>query len=251
MTRVLIIEDEIKTARYLSTLVDETDGFSVAGSTGSVKSAVQWLSEQTPDLVISDVHLADGLSFEIFRGVKVKAPVIFCTAYDQYAINAFEANGIDYLLKPIDPEKLQQSLKKFKDMQQLFAPKEDYAGRLDSALSEIKNRHKTSILIHHRERIIPLKLDEVNYAHSENGIVTLYTDSTRYNVNHTLEELEGMMDRQLFFKANRQFIVNRKVIEGAEHYFSRRLLLRLKTKVTTEIIVSKARVQPFLMWLDS
>lgn len=249
MTRVFIIEDEIKTARYLAGLVEAAEGFNVAGMSGSVKGALAWLAENQAALILSDIQLADGLSFDIFRQQPATCPVIFCTAFDQYAINAFEANGIDYLLKPVDPEKLQQSLQKFRNMQQLFAPKADYADRLGSALHDIVPKHKTTLLVHHRERIIPLKLDEVQYAHSENGILTLYTAQMRYHVNHTLEELEAMLNPQHFFQVNRQYIVNRNCIDGAEHYFSRRLLLRMKTNVEAEVVVSKARVQAFLAWL--
>lgn len=251
MTRVFIIEDEIKTARYLANMVGEAEGFIVAGMSGSVKGALAWLAENQVELILSDIQLADGLSFEIFRQQPATCPVIFCTAFDQYAINAFEANGIDYLLKPIDPEKLQLSLKKFRNMQQLFAPKGDYVGRLDSALQGIMPKHKTTLLVHHRERIIPLKLDDVQYAHSENGILMLYTLQMRYHVNHTLEELETMLDPQRFFRINRQLIVNKEAIEGAEHYFSRRLLLRMKVSPGSEVVVSKARVQAFLAWLKT
>lgn len=249
MTRVFIIEDEIKTARYLAGLVEAAEGFAVAGMSGSVKGALAWLAENQVTLILSDIQLADGLSFDIFRQQPATCPVIFCTAFDQYAINAFEANGIDYLLKPVDPEKLQQSLQKFRNMQQLFAPKTEYADRLGSALQDIVPKYKTTLLVHHRERIIPLKLDEVQYAHSENGILTLYTAQMRYHVNHTLEELEAMLNPQHFFQVNRQYIVNRNCIDGAEHYFSRRLLLRMKTNVEAEVVVSKARVQAFLAWL--
>lgn len=251
MTGVLIIEDEIKTARLIKSFVEADDDFTVTEIVPSVKKAVEWLSDNSPGLIISDIQLADGLSFEIFRQVQVQAPVIFCTAFDEYAINAFEANGIDYLLKPIEEEKLQQSLAKFKNMKAIFAPKDGYGNRLNAVVNKLGNPYKTSMLIHHRERIIPLRLEDINLAHSENGIVTLFTKGEiRYHVNHTLEELEGMMNPDVFFKVNRQFIINRNAMEGAEHYFSRRLLVRMSVKTPAEIIVSKARTQAFLKWME-
>ncbi|MFP9098742.1 LytR/AlgR family response regulator transcription factor [Flavobacterium sp. RHBU_24] len=251
MTTVLIIEDEIKTARLIKNLIEADDEFTVAGMVPSVKGALAWLSQNSPGLILSDIQLADGLSFEIFRQAGIQVPVIFCTAFDEYAINAFKANGIDYLLKPIEEEKLQQSLAKFKSMKALFAPKDDYSRRLGTALNKLHNPYKTTMLIHHRERIIPLKMEDISVAHSENGIVTLYVkDTMRYHVNHTLEELEAMMDPAIFFKVNRQFIVNRNAIAGAEHYFSRRLLVRVAVKAPAEIIVSKARTQAFLKWME-
>lgn len=249
MTAVFIIEDEIKTARYLSNLVAAARDFSVVGTSGSVKSAVVWLKDHKADLILSDVQLADGLSFEIFRQHPPGCPVIFCTAFDQYAINAFEVNGIDYLLKPIDPEKLYQSLEKFRSMRQLFVGADGFEGRLNAVLNGVTKTYKTTLLVHHRERIIPLKLSEVHYARSENGVLTLYTQHTRYTVSHTLEELEAMLNPEMFFQVNRQFIVNRHVILGAEQYFSRRLLLQLTGATQPEIVVSKARVQAFLVWL--
>lgn len=251
MTHVFIIEDEIKTARYLSALVQATDGFTIAGMATSVEGAVEWLTNDKPGLIISDIQLGDGLSFEIFNKMPLRVPVIFCTAYDQYAIAAFEANGIDYLLKPIDSEKLQLSLQKFKSMHELFAPRSDYSERLDNALAGLTSGQKTTLLIHHRERIIPLKLEEVNYVQSENGVVTLYCNTARYHVNHTLEEMEHMLNPQQFFQVNRQFIVNRRFVNGAEHYFSRRLLVQMGVKTDADIIVSKARVQQFLIWLGN
>lgn len=252
MTSVLIIEDEVKTARHLARLIEADDDFTVAAIVQSVKGAGEWLQQHTPGLIFSDIQLADGLSFEIFRRVPVKAPVIFCTAYDQYAINAFETNGIDYLLKPIETDKLQRSLQKFRDMKAFFVPNDNYAERLGGTLAKMGGNYKTSLLIRHRERIIPLKLEEVNFVHAEAGIVTLYVQGgMRYHVNHTLEELEGMMDPQLFFKVNRQFIINRKAMEGAEHYFSRRLLVRMDVHAPCDIIVSKARVQAFLAWMEA
>jgi two-component system response regulator LytT len=251
MTSVLVIEDEIKTARLIKSLIEADDDFTVAEIVPSVKGALAWLSANSPGLIFSDIQLADGLSFEIFRQANIHVPVIFCTAFDEYAINAFEANGIDYLLKPIEEEKLQASLAKFKNMKALFTPKDTYNERLNTVLGKLGGTHKTSMLIHHRERIIPLKLEDINLAHSENGIVTLYVKGdVRYHVNHTLEELEGMMNPDTFFKVNRQFIINRVAIQAAEHYFSRRLLVRMAVKAPGEIIVSKARTQAFLKWME-
>lgn len=248
MTRVLVIEDEMKTARLIKSFIEADGGFAVEAIITSVKGAVEWLSKNSINLIFSDIQLADGLSFEIFRRVKVNAPVIFCTAFDEYAINAFEANGIDYLLKPVEEDKLLQSLEKFRLMKQLFTP----ANQLENVLQKLGTGYKTTLLVHHRERIIPLKTEDIDFIHSENGIVTLYVkNNVHYHVTYTLEELEGMLNPGDFFKVNRQFIINREAIEVAEHYFSRRLLLRIKVKTPCEIIVSKARAQAFLKWIEN
>ena len=218
----------------------------------SVKAAVQWLNSNSPDLVFSDIQLADGISFDIFKQVQVKAPVIFCTAYDEYAIKAFEANSIDYLLKPIDDAKLNQSLAKYKSFSDMFSKTDSFNERFSTLLSQLEPTHKSTLLIHQRDRIIPLKLDEVFYACSENGIVTLYTKvGNRHAVNQTLDDLESIMNPAQFFRVNRQYIINRAAIAEAEQYFGRRLLLKLMLRTPSQILVSKAKVKPFLIWVET
>lgn len=252
MTTVLIIEDEIKTARQIKAMIERAAaGFTVMHTIASVKGSVQWLSANNADLIFCDIQLADGLSFEIFKQVRVIVPVIFCTAYDEYAIQAFEANGIDYLLKPVEEARLNQALAKYTNLSVLFAPVNNYENRLETAISNLGNAPKTSLLIHRRDKIIPLRFEDVAYIHSENGIVTLYTTTNNhYNINYTLDELEAMTNPQAFFKVNRQFIINRKAMEVAEHYFSRRLLIKMTVKTPIDIIVSKARTQAFLKWME-
>ncbi|MXN93263.1 response regulator [Flavobacterium sp. Sd200] len=251
MTTVLIIEDEIKTARQIKTLIEQANaGFKVVHTVASVRTAVQWLGTNSVNLIFSDIQLADGLSFEIFRQVQTIVPVIFCTAFDEYAIQAFESNGIDYLLKPIEQIKLDQALAKYNNLSSLFSSATNYQNRLQATLNHLTAPYKTSLLIHHRDKIIPLKLEDVAFAHSENGIVALYTmGNSHYNVNHTLDELENMMNPDVFFKVNRQYIVNRKTIEVAEHYFSRRLLIKTALKTPAPIVVSKARTPAFIKWM--
>lgn len=260
--RVLIIEDEIKTGRELKAQLEMLDdSIEVAAILPSIKSVVKWFSENSvPDLIFSDIQLADGLSFEIFKRIKPSAPVIFCTAYDTYAIRAFETNSVDYLLKPIDEKKLEASLWKYERMRAAFGG-EPGGGGHEKALTEKMElmlqklgtgSQKSTLLIHHQDKIIPLKIAEIAYFQFENSLVSAYSFSgQKYVLNHTLDELETLIDGSLFFRANRQFIVNRNGIVNAEHYFTRRLVVRLSIQTSEPVIVSKVKSSEFLRWMET
>jgi DNA-binding LytR/AlgR family response regulator len=255
MKRILIIEDEIKTAKELKTLIENLrDDMTVVATVPSVKAAVSWLKQnEMPSLIFSDIQLADGLSFEVFRQVEVDVPIIFCTAYDEYAIQAFDANGIDYLLKPIDEEKLLRGLNKYdKYLPQNKHESIAYSDRLNKLLTQMERSYKNSLLIHFQEKIIPVKTADIAFIHSESGIVTIHTvDRQRFYTNHTLESLESMLNPAVFFKANRQFIINRNAIVNIEHYFTRRLIVKLRQETPESIIVSKNKASDFLKWVES
>ncbi len=251
---ILIIEDEIKTAKELRQLVEGLDdSITVLDILASVKAAVQWLnSHPTPDLIFSDIQLADGLSFDIYKMVDVKAPVIFCTAFDEYAIQAFDTNGIDYLLKPIDEDRLAQSLEKYRRMQQIFEPGPGaYSTALASLTGQLDPAFKRTLLVYVREKIIPLKTDDLAFVHAANGLVNLVTKTEhKYAAQYNMEQLETMLDNQRFFRVNRQFIVNRDVIQNVEYYFNRRLFLRLSCPTPENIIISKLKATEFLQWME-
>jgi DNA-binding LytR/AlgR family response regulator len=255
MKKVLIIEDEIKTGKELKSLIENLrDDFQVVAILASIKSALTWFAENPmPAIIFSDIQLADGLSFEIFRQIKIEVPIIFCTAYDEYAIQAFDANGIDYLLKPIDEDKLLRGLNKF-DKQMPPDNNEDsiYPTQLNNLLKQMDKTYKNSLLIHFQEKIIPVRTSDIDFIHSENGIVTIYTkDRQRYFTNYTLDALEGMLNPELFFKASRQFIINRNSILNIEHYFSRRLVVKLKQTTPEPLIISKVKATDFFKWIEN
>ncbi|MDR3705909.1 MAG: LytTR family DNA-binding domain-containing protein [Paludibacteraceae bacterium] len=254
MDQVLIIEDEIKTGKELKNLIESLrDDLTVAAISPSIKSAVSWLKQhEAPALIFSDIQLADGLSFEIFRQVQVESPIIFCTAYDEYAIQAFDANGIDYLLKPIDEEKLVRGLNKYnKYYQQDEKETSNYKNQLNNLLSEMNKSYKSSLLIYFQEKIIPIKACDIDFIHSENGIVTIYMNNKQhYYTNYTLETLETILNPVFFYKANRQFIINRQAILNIEHYFTRRLVVKLTQPAPESIIISKVKASDFLKWVE-
>lgn len=253
MTNVLIIEDEIKTAKELRNLIETLrEDFNVVNIVGSIESTNKWLDEnEEPNLIFSDIQLADGLSFKIFRNRTLNCPIIFCTAFDEYAIQAFDANGIDYLLKPIDEEKLTRSLNKFSKIMSI-TDIEEYKEKLNQMLEQTNNNYKKSLLIYFKDKIIPIKTENIDFIHSESGLVTVYLNNgQRYIVNYTLDALEKRLNPQEFYKANRQFIINRRTIQDVEHYFTRRLIVRLKVNTPDNIIISKVKATDFLRWVET
>lgn len=251
---ILIIEDEAKTARELRVMVQRLDkGLHVTDILATVKAAVDWFqSNPAPDLVFSDIQLADGLCFEIFRSVVVTCPVIFCTAFDQYAIQAFEANGIDYLLKPVDEKRLAGSLRKYKQLKQVLGGKAPATNdQLPALLAQLQPRYKDSLLVFSKDKIIPVKTRDMAFIYSAGGTVTVCTrDRQSYQLKEALDELEPQLDPQLFFRANRQFIINRYALVMAEHFFGRRLVVRLDLETPERIVVSKVKAPALLAWME-
>ncbi|MBE9586855.1 response regulator transcription factor [Mucilaginibacter sp. JRF] len=249
---IIIIEDEPRTAKDLKAILTAVDAdINVLAMLSSVASSIKWLQENAaPDLIFSDIQLGDGLSFEIFKEVKVTAPIIFCTAFDEYAINAFESNSIDYLLKPIEEDRVEKSLQKYHRIKDHYAGG-SYAGNLEKAISQISHTYKQSILVHYREKIIPVKTADICLVHAANGLVTLHTlNDQAYATQYTIDQLEGMLNPTQFFRANRQFIINRDVVQNIEHYFNRRLVVHTHCPSPEKIIVSRLKAQEFLRWIE-
>jgi len=251
--RVIIIEDELKTAKELKNMLQEIDSeINIVAVLYSVSSAVQWLKENpAPELIFSDIQLGDGLSFEIFKEVHTESSVIFCTAFDEYAIRAFESNSIDYLLKPIEEDMLQKSLEKYKRFKEHLVGSSQQNNNLNNVILQMDTKYKQNILIHYREKIIPVKVMDIQAIYAADGLVHLHTSgNTSYQVQYTIEQLEAMLNPQQFFRTNRKYIINRDFIINIEHYFNRKLVVTIKDELPEKIIVSKIKVQPFLNWVE-
>lgn len=254
MITVLIIEDEIKTARELQKNIEKTfDDVIVITILATITDSVRWLKENAePDIIFSDIQLADGLSFEIFKRITIKSPIIFCTAFDEYAIDAFKTFSIDYLLKPIDEDKLTQSITKYKLLRQTFSDTNTNDNFQKFLESDTTRQHKKTILIYHQEKIIPVKTEAIAYFHYELGNVYLQTlEGKKYFINQTLDEIENSINPEVFFRANRQFIINRTAILTIENYFTRRLVVKLILSTSEEIIVSKTKSPLLLKWIEN
>jgi DNA-binding LytR/AlgR family response regulator len=248
--KIVIIEDEALTAEDLADIL-EKEGMEVTATLSSVKMATEYLgSHPAPDLIFSDIQLGDGLSFEIFKTLAIATPVIFCTAYDEYALEAFDANGIDYVLKPFTSTTIAKALQKYLALRGNLAKAADpYAG-LFALLENRMTQKRRSVLVYQREKIIPLPLADIALCYSQNLITHLLTfDQKTFTVNHTLEELEAMGGEELF-RANRQFLVHHKAIKDASQYFGRKLALALTIPFGEDIIISKAKAPAFLAWLS-
>ncbi|HEY4209828.1 MAG TPA: LytTR family DNA-binding domain-containing protein [Puia sp.] len=252
--RVLIIEDERKAAQELRALILRLrPDWSVVDILPSAAEAIDWLrGNKTPDLIFSDIQLADAVCFHIFETVPVKCPIIFCTAYDEYAIQAFETTGIDYLLKPIDKGRLEQSLKKLDGLRAAFNGGEggfSDIGRLLERISPVVSR---TILVPYKDKIIPVDHANIAFFHYGHGVVTIrLLDGTSYSVNQGIDEVEQTTDPRLFYRANRQFLINRQAIRDIERFFARKLVVKMAGGTPEPVVVSKAKAGDFLSWLES
>jgi DNA-binding LytR/AlgR family response regulator len=248
--RVLIIEDERPAANRLRQLLkDMLPDSEIYGHLDSIVSAVEWFhSHPSPDLIFCDIQLADGQSFEIFEKVKIESPIIFTTAFDQYAIKAFKLNSVDYLLKPIDPNELDQALTKFKSLK--TAPALD-AGLLKSILQQSEKTYKSRFMVRFGETIQSIGTDEAAYFYSQDKVVFLQTRQGRkYVLDYTLDQLEEMLDPKRFFRLNRKYLAAVDVIEGIYTYSNSRLKIKLQQCEDNDILVSREKVGVFKEWLD-
>ncbi|MBD0258485.1 MAG: response regulator transcription factor [Cytophagales bacterium] len=252
---VLIIEDEEIAAEKLSLLVRRYDpAIRVLDCLDSVKNAVKWLSQHpAPDLLFLDIYLSDGLSFEIFQKVNVQVPVIFTTAYNEYAIRAFQLNSVDYLLKPIKAEDIARSLDKFRAVRQQYAqsaPAPDYAALLRLMAAGQKG-YKERFLVRQGQKIVSVPVQEVAYFYASEKIVLLVTTENRHiPVDYSLDQLAELLNPAEFFKLNRQFVVRESAIEHMYPYSNSRIKVTLRPQEPKEVIVSNDRVGPFKQWLD-
>lgn len=218
----------------------------------SVKESIAYFNGNPKvDMIFSDIQLGDGLSFEIFMNVSLTAPIIFCTAYDQYALEAFNANGIDYILKPFTTETLERALHKYDQLKQQFSSGDakNY-NQLMELLSQRDRQTVSSILVYYQDKIMPIKIEDIAIFHLENDVVQLVTFLGKvYYPNKSLEEMERVIGNT-FFRANRQFLVSRSVVKDVSSFFSRKLALNLTIPFEHKIMVSKVKTPAFLEWLS-
>ncbi len=247
---ILIIEDENPAAARLTRLLKQhLPNAEMHGNLDTVESSIEWLkSNSEPDLIFCDIQLADGISFEIFQKVNVKAPVIFTTAFDQYAIRAFEVNAIDYLLKPLDPEALKKALDKFQSNQ--LKPTVDLS-EIHALLSNSSKKYKNRFLVKFGEKIQSISINEVAFFFSESRITYLQTyDGKRFVVDSKLEKVESEIDPNIFFRINRKYIVHADAIQEMYVHSNSRLKIKLIQCNDSDIIVSREKVSSFKEWLD-
>lgn len=252
--KVVIVEDELAASDHLAYLLHAIDSdIEILQVLDSVKASVTYLSKpQEADLIFMDIHLADGVSFEIFDQVKINIPIIFTTAYNQYALKAFKFNSIDYLLKPIDKDELSDALQQFK-VQTKDKGIADHQVKGLLELIKVKTKsYKTTFLVHHREEMIPVKTQNFAYFRIDTGIVKGITfDKKSYIVESKLEDMEQELNPELFYRVNRQFLVNREAIANLKSYFNGKLIVVVNPVCEERIVVSKAKATEFKNWMSA
>lgn len=250
---VLIIEDEEPAAARLKKLLKEINPEAdILDIIVSVKSAVNWFQHHAmPDLLLLDIHLADGQSFEIFKQVDITIPVIFITAFDEYAIQAFKVNSIDYLLKPVKKEDLHEALEKFN---KLHVAKSKLAldfSKLLETLSHVKPEFKKRFIIRYGDHIKTIETNTIAYFFTEEKINYLRTtDNKTYPLDYNLDKLETLLDPAVYFRINRQFIISFHSIDEMFAFSKSRVKVKLKPTTEADTVVSTERSAAFKEWLD-
>ncbi|MBC5993641.1 LytR/AlgR family response regulator transcription factor [Pontibacter cellulosilyticus] len=252
--KVLIVEDEQIAARTLQNLILKLEPQAeIIDIIPTVKKTTEFLqSNPDLDLIFFDIHLADGSVFKVFEEVIPQAPVVFTTAYDAYAVKAFELNSLDYLLKPIRADRLQQTLVRFKQQRETFAA--PVLHKLQSVLQGLQQpqeKYKSRFLVKAGSKLLPIEVEQVAYFYRDDEVVQLMTfEGKRYSVNYSLEELDGTLNPTQFFRLNRQTIANFHALAEIHSYFKGKLKIELKPAATHEVIVSQERASDFKEWLE-
>ena len=251
--KVLIIEDEeLAVTKLHKTLITIDPSIEVVGNADSIRSSVDWLNNNAaPDLILMDIELADGQSFEIFNLTEVKTPVIFTTSYDEYAIKAFKVNSVDYLLKPVQKEELAAALNKFRKTQ--MNAQQDIS--IDSLVRELQQKlqpkdYRNRFLVKHGQKLVSIPTDDIAYFYSDGRINFFKTkDNKKFVIDYTMDELEHALNPKEYFRISRSFFVSINSIDKIDDYFGNRLVLGLRPEIDKEALVSREKVSDFKKWM--
>lgn len=256
--KVLIVEDEELAVKKLQKTLAAVDASAeVAGVTDSIRSSVEWLQNNpAPDLILMDIELADGQSFEIFDRTEVKSTVIFTTSYDEFALKAFKVNSVDYLLKPVQKEDLQAALDKFRKVKNMYGSSTDSpAINMYSLVKELQQKlqpkeYRKRFLVKLAQKLVSIEVDDIAYFYSDGRLNFFKTnDNKKFVVDYTMDDLEDMLDPEKYFRISRSFYVSVNCIDKIDDYFGNRLILALKPAVDKEALVSREKVTDFKKWL--
>lgn len=254
---VLIVEDEELAVRKLTKLLQDVDPtLQIVGTTASVRASVAWLQDNpAPDLILMDIELADGQSFEIFEQTAVESPIIFTTSYDEYALKAFKVNSIDYLLKPIKRQELEASLAKQRRLVTQPAAEPMGTATINALVQQLRQQiqpaeYRKRFLVKHLSQWLPIDVADIAYFYSEDGVSLFRTRTNqKFSVDYTLDELEAMLEPTQFFRANRQFVVEIGSVQQVHSYFNNKLKLTLRPTPDDEVLVSRERAMEFKKWM--
>lgn len=250
--KIIVIEDELKAAKSLMDMIAKIRPEStIEAQLESIESAVDYLStNQEPDLIFMDIQLSDGLSFEIFNTLKINCPIVFCTAYGDYAMEAIKANGIDYLLKPFSKEDLEAAFKKVENFKNFF--QQNSLSDLDILLKKIApDDGKKSFLVFKNNKYTTVQTDQVAFIYIRNESSTITTfQGNEYTLGQSLDQIQALLSSKQFFRLNRQYIINFSAVKEVEHYFDRKLFVKLVIPSPEKLIIGKEKTTAFLNWLE-
>ena len=251
--KIVIIEDEIKAARSLANLINKLrPAARIVAQLQSVEAAVDYLANnEQPDLIFMDIQLSDGLSFEIFKQTEIKSPVIFCTAYGEYSMEAIKANGVDYLLKPFSEDDLQKALEKVESFKNFF--QQNTRPDLDALLNKLgQDEGKKSFLVFKHNKYTTVQTDQIAFIYIRNDSSSIMTfQQQEYALDQSMDQLQGMLSAKQFFRLNRQYLVNFSAIKEVEHYFGRKLFVKLVIPSPEQLLIGKEKSGSFLSWLEN
>ena len=256
--KILIVEDEDLAVKKIKKTLNEIEASSdIIGVTDSIQSTVSWLQQnEQPKLILMDIELCDGQSFEIFNRIKVKSPVIFITSYDEFALKAFKVNSIDYLLKPIQKEDLETALQKYDRLKNIYTEDKPTNGfNLENLVKELQQKlqskeYRKRFLVKNGQKLVSIETDEIAYFFRDGRLNFFKTyDNKKFVVDYTMDELEEMLNPEKFFRISRSFYISVESVEQIHDYFGNRLLLNLKPSVDKEAVVSREKVTDFKKWM--
>lgn len=255
--KIFIVEDEELAVKKLVKTLQAIDAdLEVVGTADSIAASVEWLqSNPKPDLILMDIELADGQSFEIFNLTEVKSPVIFTTSYDEYALKAFKVNSVDYLLKPVQKDELESAISKFRQMKETFRGEKTADTQINALVKELQQtlqhkEYRKRFLVKHAQKLLSIEMDRIAYFFSDDRLNFFKTfDDKKYVIDYTMDEIENMLDPDQYFRINRAFMVSIKSIDQIHDYFGNRLKLNLKPAIDKEALVSREKVAQFKDWM--
>jgi DNA-binding LytR/AlgR family response regulator len=251
--KIIIIEDELKAAKSLTALIGKLrPAAAIVAHLQSIERAVDYFgSHEEPDLIFMDVQLSDGLCFEIFKTVKLHCPIVFCTAYGEYAMDAIKANGIDYLLKPFSKEDLEDAFVKVENFKNFF--QQNSQPDLDGLLKKIGlDEGKKSFLVFKDNKYTTIQTDQIAFFYISYDSTTIKTfDEQSYFISQSLDQVQGLVSSKQFFRLNRQYLINFSAVKEVEHYFARKLLVKLVIPSPEKLLIGKEKTTSFLSWLEN
>ena len=249
---IIIIEDEVKTARSLENIIlGLKPEAKIIGKYQSVSGSVEALSTGSrPDLIFMDIQLADGLCFEIFKSIKITSPVVFCTAFDEYSLEAFKNNGVDYVLKPFSKDDIREALIKVDELKNFFQQKS--MPNLDELLLKLNSpAAKTSFLVFRNQKYSTVQVEDIAFFYIRyDATVIVCFDKESYSVNKSLDQIASVVSPKQFFRVSRQYLVNFKAIKEVEHYFMRKLYVKLVIDTPEKLLINKEKAHAFLSWME-